>query len=183
VGLLQPVVVNPEGRLIAGQRRLQACKLLGWIEVDVHVVTGLDDARALLAAERDENTCRKDMTASELYALGKALEELERPKAAERQGARTDLYPTSGSGEPKVERTREAVGEGMGISGGQWQRLRHVGDLAEQGPVDVDPWWEVPYLAYLAARRLGREEELYGALTAPEVVATRLAFTPRPAGA
>jgi 2-hydroxychromene-2-carboxylate isomerase len=38
--------------------------------------------------------------------------------------------------------------------------------LAMRWPVDVDPWWEVPHLAYLAARRLGREEELYGALVA-----------------
>src|SRR5439155_23596949 len=29
VGLLHPVVVTPEGRLIAGQRRLEACRLLG----------------------------------------------------------------------------------------------------------------------------------------------------------
>ena len=38
VGLLHPVVVTPEGRLIAGQRRLEACRLLGWTEVPVTVV-------------------------------------------------------------------------------------------------------------------------------------------------
>jgi len=30
VGILHPIVVTPGGELIAGQRRLQACKLLGW---------------------------------------------------------------------------------------------------------------------------------------------------------
>ncbi len=30
VGLLHPVVVTPEGTLIAGARRLAAAKLLGW---------------------------------------------------------------------------------------------------------------------------------------------------------
>jgi len=34
-----------------------------------------------LRAERDENQCRKDFTPSELAALGRQLEELERPKA------------------------------------------------------------------------------------------------------
>src|ERR1700732_940266 len=29
-GLLHPIVVTPEGRLIAGQRRLEARRLLGW---------------------------------------------------------------------------------------------------------------------------------------------------------
>ena len=38
VGLLHPVVVTPEGRLIAGQRRLEACRTLGWTEVPVTVV-------------------------------------------------------------------------------------------------------------------------------------------------
>lgn len=30
VGLLHPIVVTAEGLLIAGQRRLEACRLLGW---------------------------------------------------------------------------------------------------------------------------------------------------------
>ena len=30
VGLLQPIVITPDGRLIAGERRLRACRLLNW---------------------------------------------------------------------------------------------------------------------------------------------------------
>jgi 2-hydroxychromene-2-carboxylate isomerase len=33
-------------------------------------------------------------------------------------------------------------------------------------PVDVDPWWEVPHLAWLAARRAGAAERCYDALVA-----------------
>ncbi|MGV9853793.1 DsbA family protein [Streptomyces sp. NPDC003442] len=33
-------------------------------------------------------------------------------------------------------------------------------------PVDIDPWWEVPHLAWLKARHLGREREIYAAVTA-----------------
>lgn len=43
VGLLHPVVVTPEGRLIAGQRRLAACRLLGWAEVPVTVVEAAEE--------------------------------------------------------------------------------------------------------------------------------------------
>jgi hypothetical protein len=38
VGLLHPIPVRPDGLLIAGQRRLAACKKLGWHSVPVHVV-------------------------------------------------------------------------------------------------------------------------------------------------
>ncbi|MBO2445912.1 DsbA family protein [Actinomadura barringtoniae] len=31
-------------------------------------------------------------------------------------------------------------------------------------PIDRDPWWDLPHLAYLAARREGREAELFKAL-------------------
>jgi ParB family chromosome partitioning protein len=41
VGLLHPVVVTPDGRLIAGQRRLEACRSLGWSEVTATVIVVL----------------------------------------------------------------------------------------------------------------------------------------------
>src|ERR1700704_3796037 len=65
VGLLHPVVVTPEGRLIAGQRRLEACRLLGWSDVPVTVVDLLQAARG----EAHENFVRKDMLPSEIVAL------------------------------------------------------------------------------------------------------------------
>lgn len=134
IGVLQPVVVTEDLRLVAGQRRLEACRRLGHEQVPVTVARHLGEARDLLAAERDENTCRKEMTASELYALGKALEELERPRAAARQGNRTDLQ-TSGSREPDVATnpTARAVSAGLGTSSSTWKRLKHIGEKAEQG--------------------------------------------------
>jgi len=33
-------------------------------------------------------------------------------------------------------------------------------------PVDVDPWWELPHLGFLAARRAGRGPEFYDAIVA-----------------
>jgi ParB family chromosome partitioning protein len=38
VGLLHPIVVRRDGRLIAGERRLAACKELGWTHVPVTFV-------------------------------------------------------------------------------------------------------------------------------------------------
>jgi hypothetical protein len=37
LGQLQPIVVSPEGKLLAGERRLRAAELLGWKTIDVVV--------------------------------------------------------------------------------------------------------------------------------------------------
>jgi ParB family chromosome partitioning protein len=70
-GLLQPIVVTPDGWLIAGFRRLHSPKRLGWTEIAVHVVDNLTDALARVRAERDENLYREPLTPSEAVALGK----------------------------------------------------------------------------------------------------------------
>jgi ParB-like chromosome segregation protein Spo0J len=38
VGLLHPVVVTPQGKLIDGHRRVEAYRLLDWTAIPVHVV-------------------------------------------------------------------------------------------------------------------------------------------------
>src|SRR5262245_5259645 len=87
LGLLQPIIITRDKNLIAGRRRLEAIKELGWTKVDAQVVDHLGDALLALRAERDENTCRKPFTPSEAVAIGQALEELEKAKAKERQKA------------------------------------------------------------------------------------------------
>jgi N6-adenosine-specific RNA methylase IME4 len=79
--LLHPVVVRPDGVLIAGERRLRACQLLGWTEIPVTVV----DLDAVVRGEFAENAVRKDFTLSEAVAIKRALEPLEKAAAKERQ--------------------------------------------------------------------------------------------------
>lgn len=63
-----------------------------------------------MIAERDENTCRKDFTPSEMVALAERLEELERPKAAERKA---DAGRSAAPGRP-AERPAESAGSSKG---------------------------------------------------------------------
>jgi len=49
---------------------------------------------------------------------------------------------------------------------GDTKRLAGRLGLEMAWPVDVDPWWEVPHLAWLAARRLGAAQRCYDALVA-----------------
>lgn len=82
IGLLYPIIVNSKtNMLIAGQRRLQACKKLGWHKIPVYYVS-LND---IIKGEYHENTVRKEFTISELLELKKAIEPLERKEAKERQ--------------------------------------------------------------------------------------------------
>jgi tRNA1(Val) A37 N6-methylase TrmN6 len=135
-GLLQPIAVTPDGILVVGARRLEAAKKLGWETIAVHVVTELDDALALLKAERDENTCRKDFTITEKVALGQALEDLERRQAKQRQrdGGRNGGKGSGNLPEPSTGDTRDKVAGAVGMSGRSYQKARTVVEAAESDP-------------------------------------------------
>jgi len=143
VGLLHPIVIGQDRRLIAGQRRLEACRMIGWTEIPATVVTNLSDARALLTAERDENTCRKEMTPSEKVSLGRALEPFVKERARERkaEGQRRggeareleDNLSASTSEKPHFRQVRDEIGDAVGMSGMTYQRARAVVLAAENG--------------------------------------------------
>jgi ParB family chromosome partitioning protein len=68
MGLLHPIVVRRDGRLIAGERRLAACKKLGWTFVPVTVV----DLKEVIKEEFAENAHRRDFLPSEINAIRRA---------------------------------------------------------------------------------------------------------------
>ncbi len=127
VGLLHPVVVTPEGRLIAGQRRLAACRLLGWREIPVTLVDLLQAARG----EAHENFVRKDLLPSEMVALKRAVEPLERREARSRQGVRTDLALESGATHGD---SRDRVARYLGVGRTTIERAEAVVEAAENHP-------------------------------------------------
>lgn len=87
IGLINPITITSEGLLIAGHRRLEACKHLGWRLIQCVIADDIESAIARLTAEQDENTKRKEMTPAERASLGLAIEALEKPKARARQAA------------------------------------------------------------------------------------------------
>ena len=42
LGLLHPIVIAADGLLLAGERRLAACKLLGWATIPATVIEGTE---------------------------------------------------------------------------------------------------------------------------------------------
>jgi ParB-like chromosome segregation protein Spo0J len=132
IGLIHPITVTAAGYLIAGQRRLEAHRKLGRDRIPARVITDITGAVERLRIERDENTARKPMTPEELVSLGRALEELERPGARERQqragrengrGIASDQENGTYS---RGAETREVVAAAIGMSPTSYQRARAV---------------------------------------------------------
>src|ERR1019366_4051088 len=129
VGLLHPVVVTPEGRLIAGQRRLEACRLLRWTDVPVTVVDLYQAARG----EAHENFVRKDLLPSEIVALKRAIEPLERREARQRQGTKTDLCHSATVAEGQGD-ARDKIARYLGVGRTTIDRAEAVMEAAEEDP-------------------------------------------------
>jgi ParB family transcriptional regulator, chromosome partitioning protein len=64
-GLLNPITVSEKMELIAGFRRLEACRALGLEEVECHVVPAQSRIDKLMI-EADENLARKDLNVREI---------------------------------------------------------------------------------------------------------------------
>src|SRR5262245_45947442 len=101
LGLLQPVVVRPDNRLVAGARRLAAVRLLGWSKVPVVVASDLDDELRLRKAERDENRCRKELTPTEQVESSRDIRERVEEEARRRQRAGKGAGGSGGRGKKK----------------------------------------------------------------------------------
>ncbi len=72
LGLLQPIVIDAENRLIAGFRRLQAARELGWESIEARLVD-VQDAKERIMMEVDENTIRRDFSPEEMERIDRLL--------------------------------------------------------------------------------------------------------------
>jgi N6-adenosine-specific RNA methylase IME4 len=129
-GLMHPIVITPSGALIAGRRRMLAWPLTKFGSQDIPVrILDLDE---IGRAELAENTDRKDFLPSEIDAIRRALEPIEKAAAKERQGSRNDLRETF----PEVDeqRARDKVGAFAGVSGRTVEKIAQVMRAAEVEP-------------------------------------------------
>lgn len=119
VGLLHPVVVTPAGELIAGQRRIEACKRLGWTDIPATVV----DLEDVIRGEYAENTARKDFAPTEAVAIWQAMESY--------QGQRNNDLCTNDTEVPRRERAAAMLGMGTATL----SRAKQVVEAAQAEPV------------------------------------------------
>lgn len=130
VGLFHPVVVNEHNELIAGLRRLEACKrILGWQRIPVTII----NLAKLSKGEFAENVFRKSFTTSELVAIKRVLEPEVKVEAEKRKGLRTDLGKQPSGNFPAGD-TRDIVGSFGGVSGKTLEKAEAVVEAAEENP-------------------------------------------------
>jgi N6-adenosine-specific RNA methylase IME4 len=125
IGLLQPIVITPDGHLIAGRRRLQSAKNLGWTKIPVTVV----DLADIVRGEYAENTCRKDFTLSEAVDIKRALDSIERTAAEQRMRAGRPLEKFSRGG-----RALDKIAKVTGVHRTTLAKAEAVVDAAEAEP-------------------------------------------------
>jgi ParB/RepB/Spo0J family partition protein len=148
VGLLHPIVICPDGRLIAGARRLAAFKQLEREKIPVTVV----DIEKIVLGEYAENTERKDFTYAEVVEILRAVKPLEEKAARERQrlagpahGRGKKCFDTASGNLPTAvkgraaDKTARATGKkrrtlekALAVVEAAEQNPQSFGDLAEQ---------------------------------------------------
>jgi len=83
VGLLHSIIVNEDYELVSGYRRLEACRQLGWTEIEATIIDTLADDVKELDIEYHENLGRIDLTISEMQKYIDEKERLLHPPKSE----------------------------------------------------------------------------------------------------
>ena len=78
-GLMNPITLNSNYELVAGERRLEAAKSLGWERINANILDSNVDNIRQLEMELEENNQRKEFTDVELMEGYKRLEKLKNP--------------------------------------------------------------------------------------------------------
>ena len=134
VGLLHPIVVQPDGTLIAGERRLRAVQSLGKTEIAVTVI----DLDNIVAGEFAENNHRKDFTLSEAVAIKRALEPIERAAAKQRQRGSKGRGKKGGQVAPPLKgRAADKAAKATGMTRRTLEKAEAIVDAAEAEPGEV----------------------------------------------
>ena len=77
LGLLQPILVDTNNTLVAGFRRMEAAKALGWESIDSRLVD-IQNKKDRLIIEADENITRRDFTPEELRKADELMDRYSR---------------------------------------------------------------------------------------------------------
>ena len=136
LGLLSPILVNKQHQLLAGERRLTACRELGWTDIPA-IIMDTADAERELAVEFAENRYRKDFNREEVVDVGIRLERILSVEAEETSLANLKQNSTEVKNfTPRKEtgKTRDIVAKRLGMSGVQYERMKYIVDNKDALP-------------------------------------------------
>ena len=92
-GLIVPIGVTPDYELVYGERRLRACKKLGWAKIEAYVIKSATDDLTIRKMEEAENNLHKPMTPVEKVALRESIVKAEMKSTKSRNGAQVGDIP------------------------------------------------------------------------------------------
>ena len=177
LGLLHPVVIDGDRRLLVGGRRLEACKQLGMLTIPAVTAASLSELRQRVMAEKDENVCREPFKPSEWSALGKVIEEFQRPiaeaaKAAGGGDKKSKEAKSDGGSSPKrsksrdeSKRTASTAAAACGVDRRTYEKAKAVTQAASDAPKKFGPLVEMMdrtgkvNKAYSELRKATKQEE------------------------
>lgn len=121
IGLLQPIVIDTENNLLAGNHRLQACKYLGFDQIECKQISVPEKKKRLI--EIDENLVHKDLS-----VLERAEHILLKEKILKELGVRA----TKKGVFKYTKITTEQLAEQIGTSKRMYQRVKQVAKINEK---------------------------------------------------
>ena len=82
-GQINPIVITKKNVLIAGERRLEAARSLGWRTINA-VVADISDELTMVEYELEENIQRRDFTQEETEEAARKIHKLQNPSIFKR---------------------------------------------------------------------------------------------------
>lgn len=159
LGLLSPLIISDENKLLAGARRWQALKNLGYKEVPVFVVSFSELEQELISI--DENLVRKDLTkfeveehlkrAKEIYQSIHPDEFTEHKEAKEKSESNKERLPGQDFLEKIAEKTGMSPRQIHQAIGRQEKAAKKVLEARKKGELSVSQTNEII--------RLGQHEQ------------------------
>ena len=117
--LLEPIVVDHGNNLLAGGRRLAACKLLGWTDIPCNFIEEVDELTAR-EIELEENILRLELSWQEKAKLTLEIDRLYKIKYGQaRSGCPLGFSPLTGQNTIVDPQLRQ----------GGWSTTQHTADL------------------------------------------------------
>lgn len=155
VGLLNPLTVNQDGKLLAGRRRFDAITQLGWTEIPVRILNSngpVFDFKVAL----DENLKRKNLSDVEMAEALKEyqeLKELEEGKAE--PGAPKRIFIPNNilqCSELSTNRSQQKTAQEFGISQQAVSKAMKIAQAVEEYP-DLRPLQKGSLILQAASKR------------------------------
>lgn len=140
-GLINPVTINTDHVLLAGYRRLTACKALGMEDIPVHMVSTESEEQDL-KIEISENENRKEFTMTERLDYARRLQRIESIKAEQRKQSGQFGSDPQNSAEPSEKgESRDKVAEQVKMSHDTLRKAQVIAENKEKfNPEEFKNW-------------------------------------------